>query len=535
MSYQYTEGLPGVFTQEAMKNYRSLDAHKFFVSGWVQTVLHKKVGGNHVLFKADVKPSWRVTEEPHHPWVAVKTDGAVVTAHCDCMAGLGESCSHVGALLLKVEAAVRLGYTSSACTDEICQWNACFVSKVTGAPVSEINFYTEKAKERLHKSKCKAKEEPSPSTEQERDHFMSSIADSGVVGLSGFTSHSDKFVPTTAAPSTDKLPQTLRKLYDVKHSELCEAEFKELCRTKGDLHITLAQVRYVEEVTRAQASSLVWHDQRAGRIISSTALHTSTSRPAPSLVKKICTAQPVPLRAPAVQWGREHEDTAFQQYTSSHRGSHTRCTTSKAGFTIAQTHPFLGASPDGIVNCSCCGEGLIEIKCPYIYRDVTVADATEDSKFCLGADMKIKVNHPYYTQMQMQMFVTNMIYCDLVVWTTLSCHVERVDRDEDFINAMVVKLADIWQSAIMPELLTRALELHLNLPGPSTLVQPQTNQILFCICRSPDVSDDMVACDSCDEWFHLKCLKLSRLPKANKWYCKNCKVIHKKGGKGKAV
>ena len=61
--------ISGVFTHEVMKNYRSLEAHNFFVSGWVQTVQHKNVRGNHVLFRADVKPSWRVTEEPHHPWV----------------------------------------------------------------------------------------------------------------------------------------------------------------------------------------------------------------------------------------------------------------------------------------------------------------------------------------------------------------------------------------------------------------------------------------------------------------------------------
>ena len=32
-------------------------------------------------------------------------------------------------------------------------------------------------------------------------------------------------------------------------------------------------------------------------------------------------------------------------------------------------YPFLGASPDGLVCCSCCGKGLLEIKCPYSIRD----------------------------------------------------------------------------------------------------------------------------------------------------------------------
>lgn len=70
-----------------METYRSLEAHSFFVSGWVQTVYHYKTSVGNFVLKADVRPSWRVSEEPHHPWVALKKDGQVVAAHCDCMAG----------------------------------------------------------------------------------------------------------------------------------------------------------------------------------------------------------------------------------------------------------------------------------------------------------------------------------------------------------------------------------------------------------------------------------------------------------------
>ena len=41
---------------------------------------------------------------------------------------LGEGCSHVAAVLFKVEAAVRNGYTSV--TSNTCQWNQAFSKKV---------------------------------------------------------------------------------------------------------------------------------------------------------------------------------------------------------------------------------------------------------------------------------------------------------------------------------------------------------------------------------------------------------------------
>jgi hypothetical protein len=77
----------GIYSYEAMENWRSLDAYKFFVSGWIQSVVHKKLISGNIIFRADVKPSYRVNDKPHHPWVALTKDGPVAAAHCDCMAG----------------------------------------------------------------------------------------------------------------------------------------------------------------------------------------------------------------------------------------------------------------------------------------------------------------------------------------------------------------------------------------------------------------------------------------------------------------
>lgn len=154
-----------------MENYRSLEAHVVFVSGWVQTVYHLKSRSGIMVLKADVKPSYRVTEEPHHPWVALKK-GWTSAAHCDCMAGLKETCSHIGALLFKMEAAVRLGYTLSACTDVPCVWNQCFVKNVKPAPVANIKFYSAKAKQKLTKTKRTPRPLATHSSDIEQSDFF---------------------------------------------------------------------------------------------------------------------------------------------------------------------------------------------------------------------------------------------------------------------------------------------------------------------------------------------------------------------------
>lgn len=43
---------------------------------------------------------------------------------------LGEVCSHVAAVLFKIEAAFRVGYTKPSCTSMPCKWNKMFVDKV---------------------------------------------------------------------------------------------------------------------------------------------------------------------------------------------------------------------------------------------------------------------------------------------------------------------------------------------------------------------------------------------------------------------
>ncbi len=71
-----------------MKNYKSLEAHNYFTSGWVQSIYtFKPENSDCMILRAEVKPSWRVTENSHTAWVAAKEDGTILTAHCTCKAG----------------------------------------------------------------------------------------------------------------------------------------------------------------------------------------------------------------------------------------------------------------------------------------------------------------------------------------------------------------------------------------------------------------------------------------------------------------
>ena len=118
----------------------------------------------------------------------MSSDEQVLAAHCDCMAGLGESCSHIAAILFKIEAAVRGGSTSSACTDDPRQWDSSFVKKAEAASVARIHFYKNPVKERLRCLKNIRPRQPASPSEEQKSTFLQSLAEGQehVVGLYTF-------------------------------------------------------------------------------------------------------------------------------------------------------------------------------------------------------------------------------------------------------------------------------------------------------------------------------------------------------------
>lgn len=57
--------------------------------------------------------SMRLNEPPLKRWVVCEDGGIILAGHCTCIAGLGEVCTHVSAILYAVESIVRTG-------DKVC-------------------------------------------------------------------------------------------------------------------------------------------------------------------------------------------------------------------------------------------------------------------------------------------------------------------------------------------------------------------------------------------------------------------------------
>ena len=80
-----------------------------------------------------------ISRPPLNPWVVVKKDGVIVFTRCDCVAGLGESCSHIGAVIFALRAEAKLKY-GKTCTDVPCHWLSSPKSNIQYLPAHSLDM-----------------------------------------------------------------------------------------------------------------------------------------------------------------------------------------------------------------------------------------------------------------------------------------------------------------------------------------------------------------------------------------------------------
>ncbi|KAK6168739.1 hypothetical protein SNE40_019924 [Patella caerulea] len=512
--YVYLIDTPGIFTRESMKTYKSLEAYNQYESGWVQTCFTKIVGKN-IIFKAKVNRSQAVTEKPHEAWVCVNnSDGSIITGHCTCMAGQGSVCSHVAAILFKVEACGRLGFNQQlSCTSVPCMWNQNYTKKVTGDTIHNINF--KKPKAFSHGSSNSHNILPLKRSYSFKDPqpFLSKLK----------LSKSDAVIFTITEPKTamkiqdSTFPPIMDQFYNFNFSTLSDEQLIIECENTMSFltnNTTSSQIEELSKFTCKQRECKAWYTYRKGRLTASNfheILHTSNETlKNKSLLKRIMQYSLVnEVKPEAIQWGIAHEKEAIDEYFKKMCNFHSNFTIEPTGFHISLKHPYLGASPDGLTNCDCCGTGIIEVKCPFSQR------------YSSPCQDPLSKTHKYFTQIQGQMYVLNLNHCDFIVWTPKGLHTERIFLDNVFCKNIFTVLKTYFSNIVLPELLTKKF---FNSTNPSS-----SEDKMYCFCGQDETFDNMIGCDSkkCKtKWYHMKCVGLNSTPEGM-WVCLKCRSFQK--------
>ena len=385
----------------------------------------------------------------------MEQNGQVHTGHCTCMAGLGEACSHIAAVLFYLMASWDKTQQTS-CTSQPCSWLAPS-TKRKGQPLSETDFTNPLTKFKKGKKQTVVQQElgPGPS-DTEKETFLENLA------AACPSASILKVWPGYAQPEVDPaLPLDMASLYD---STLVGLPISTLEQKAADVLNSLTcseeQRDNAQSLTMEQSKCRDWFRLRVGRVTASNlkkCLATDPETPAPSVLGSVCTSDRASVKTPAIVWGKEKEEAALQEYVSTQGHYHEGFKMEGSGLWVCCEAPYMAGSPDGLVGCVCCGRGVVEVKCPYVFRDCTVQEFLTDKKSFMSMHddgvAYLHRSHPYFYQVQAQMFVCDVTYCDFVVHTNRFTLIERVQLDRSFMANCLHKVKVFMTKAVLPQLM----------------------------------------------------------------------------------
>ena len=164
----------------------------------------------------------------------------------------------------------------------------------------------------------------------------------------------------------------------------------------------------IETETREESKSMTWFSERRKRV-TATLVEAVVRRRTPNFAPLVRQKLVQTFRCiKATKYGREHERDALE-FAEKFLAENLRpqfgpIAIQGSGLAIDPVDSWLAATPDGVLIADgLTAKALIEVKCPYSARNLTISEAIYSLKsFCLRRDDKgvvtLKLSHSYFYQ-----------------------------------------------------------------------------------------------------------------------------------------
>ncbi|XP_071087830.1 uncharacterized protein [Haliotis cracherodii] len=449
---------------------------------------------DHMFVRCRVIPSLPTADArkspDHDVWASLsKVTGRVHSANCTCAAGAGEACNHVSALLQPCDISQKKKDGLLSCTSVECKWKIPRKRKLDPMKSDDLN---------LMSSGRKSQQKGTGTTQ-------------GTVGIQNGTINKRSICPNSNMPQTTinltrfnkklighetkskcgyvvntttvtQAPEPMPELPKIPCIDRCIPDYVDIksptCQTTfqnyfDSMKVSEKDVRSIERMTRGQHKTKFWKEARLERITSSQFGKVFIRQTSTAPDRLVCDLMGYrgEFGNRHTRWGLSHESAARRQYINKMAGLHPQLKVSQCGLIVNTDYPYLATSPDGLVSCTDCStcsnqHGLVEIKCPSVFRDLTPEEAASNTNFfchIVDNNVTLKENHAYYFQVQGQMALTKRTWCDFVVWTLKGISIERITFDENKWHQMVTRLRSFYLSAIIPEKYTLRVQRGVSL------------------------------------------------------------------------
>ena len=261
------------------------------------------------------------------------------------------------------------------------------------------------------------------------------------------------------------------KYYGDSHMEpdLAKETYDELVRHHFEqLQEDVRNRDEIEATTRQQSNCDEWHEKRRKLLTASKFGPICKARANTSCVSKVKgILYPQALDLPQFQYGLEMESEAIKLIQNK-----LKIKVEPVGLIIDRNHPYLAASPDGIIG----SEGIIEIKSPSSVAHLTPTQALDKNQrirtiFSRHNINKMNTNHDYYYQVQGQLHISGRKYCIFILYTQKGIKYVREEYDELFWKKMEPKLTTFYMNCLLPEIIDSRIRRNMPIREPEYILQ----------------------------------------------------------------
>jgi putative phage-type endonuclease len=363
-----------------------------------------------IFFKAKIVRTTCLNEAPYSITFELDQSRNFKDGRCNCVAGITANCKHSAALFLFIN-----NERSTSQTDKEQQWK-------TPSKKIQVLYPKGETVEQLLGGKGDTKSQIC--VEKKSSESLSKLADElKQFGLTNSSLYKSLTVEKAQILSEETvLPQ-------------CDEAIKEIFFHPSDVilgsnsaHLSnfyMNNVHCSSQIafdlflsTFGQSKNKNWFSARKTRISASKAHLIANARKVETQLKYFFTNT---VDNEHLRYGRETEAQAKIKYTGITRNDIHEC-----GVVISTSHPWICASPDGLVKDPNGNLIVLEVKCPSSCKGQSI-------NVPYLKNNELKINHQYYTQIQIQMFCCNAKYCHFFVFSKIDYRLLVIERDEKFL------------------------------------------------------------------------------------------------------
>ena len=366
-------------------------------------------------------PQTSINKAPYRVETLLDVGRKLKSAHCNCVSGITGLCKHTSALVCYVNAE-----RTESCTDSLQQWQKPSQKRQTLYPKGETietlfnldpvtppSFIPEAGK---------------------LDTFLNLLKESNETSGMLFKALTASPKPVKASqPQFEYPPEFFQKTFFSAHPT-----YDSKCAVKNDLKISFQSVfvtlpssqqdffrrnvqlssegcKNVFLTTVGQTENPNWFLQRKNRISASKAHKIVRAKKKETRLKYFFENPPATAN---MLYGQHLESKARDAFQL-----RNQCEVLPSGLIVKPSQSWLCASPDGITADD---HLCLEIKCPSSCK----GKAIEVDYISNGT---LSPSHPYFTQVQLQMYVSNTTKCNFFVYSEIDCKEMTVLRDDAFL------------------------------------------------------------------------------------------------------